>query len=133
MNEPTLHTPPTSEPDRSGPAFNATRIATLLRDGCGTIDLSRTTADGGTLVVGRARCCRDERFDVMVLHPTQNRIAGYAKSVNALTWSVWMADGHWVGYASTLAYGADILSHGIPAANTNRMHRGSLTYEHRET
>lgn len=137
MTEPdetrTLHTPPTNEADSNVPAYNALRIRKLLADGYGTIDLYRTTADGGSLNVGRARYCRDTRYDVMVMHPEHSRIVGYAKFVDGLTWSVWQSDGHWVGYCSTLAYGADILNHGHQGATSNRMYRGALTFEHGET
>lgn len=133
MTEPTLPPEQDSNPSYFGPAYNAVRIRNLLTDKCGTIDLQRTTADGGALVVGRARYSADARFDVMLLHPEQSRIVGYAKQVDGLTWSVWRADGHWLGYSSTLAYGADILNHGKPGADTNRMHRGALTFEHGET
>ncbi len=108
MTEPdeirTLHTPPV---DHGGPAYNAVRIRQLLTDGCGTISLYRTTADGGPLEVGRARNCRDHRFDVELLGPVGDRAAtvlGTAKFIHGLIWSLWRADGHWVGYASTLAF-----------------------------
>ncbi len=129
MTEPT-----TNETDSTHPAFNALRIRSLLADRCGTASLYRTTADGGSLNVGRIRTCTDTRFDVMVLHPEHSRIAGYAKFVDGLTWSVWQPDGHWIGYCSTLAFGADILNNGLrTASGTNRMHRGQLRLEHGET
>lgn len=135
MTEPTLHTPPTVQdinPSYFGPAYNAVRIRNLLTDKCGTIDLQRTTADGGAQVVGRARYSADARFDVMLLHPTASRIVGYAKQIDGLTWSVWRADGAWVGYSSTLAYGVDVINNGT-GADTNRMHRGAMSFETRET
>lgn len=102
---------------------NAAKIQKLLDDGGGYADLYRTIEAGPSgqradLLVGRIRCLIWGPHDFSIVDMGTGYQAGYARGIRGW-WSVTQdLDGihQWMGYASSLAVGVDIVVNGEHAA-----------------
>jgi hypothetical protein len=104
---------------------NAAKICGLLEAGAGHADLYRTIEAGPSgqradLRVGRIRYLPDGPDDFVVIDPSTADTVGYARRTSFGEWSMTSYNDHdgyrWVGYASSLSVGCDVLVFGEFAA-----------------
>lgn len=110
---------------------NARNIAAIVAAGEGVTDLYRTIVAGPSgqhadLLVGRIRYQPEGNWEFAVIDPRDNETAGFARRDNG-RWSITARDYsgalEWLGWASSLAVGVDVLVNSEHAALGRHDHR----------